>query len=278
MHGRYAVGGQLDGASCPGGRAVGLPLILADVFSSAINPAEYWVSEKLDGIRAYWDGSQLFFRSGHPIQVPAWYTAGFQNIPLDGEFWLGRGRFEHLSGIVRKGVPVDAEWRQIRFMLFELPDAPGTFTERKDRLVELAAAAGVPWFKAVEQQRVADGKSLQDLLSIVVAGGGEGLMLHRAEAPFASGRSADLLKLKPFLDSEARVIGHLNGKGRHHSRLGALIVATQDGKEFRIGTGFTDEQRENPPPVGAVVTYRYQGVTANGLPRFPVFLHMREEW
>jgi DNA ligase-1 len=251
-------------------------LILAEVYRTSIDPAAYWVSEKLDGVRAYWDGKQLYFRSGHAVPAPAWFTRDFPATPLDGELWLGRNTFERLSGIVRKSEPVDAEWRQVRYMLFELPDAEGTFTARKDKLARLVEQAGIPWLRVVEQYRVGDRKALLADLDKVVAAGGEGLMLHRADAHYSAGRSDDLVKLKPFLDREARVIAHLPGEGRNTWRLGALLVEGDDGRRLRIGTGFSDAQRENPPPVGSLVTYRYRGLTAKGLPRFPVFLRIRE--
>lgn len=251
-------------------------LILAEVYRSGIDPAAYWVSEKLDGVRAYWDGQQLFFRSGHPVSAPAWFTRNFPVTPLDGELWLGRGQFERLSGIVRKTEPVDEEWRQVRYMLFELPGAAGKFSERKDRLVKLTAEAGAPWLQCIEQFRVNDRKALAAKLDEVVAAGGEGLMLHRADAAYTAGRSDDLFKLKPYLDREARVIAHLPGTGRLTGRMGALLVEEADGRRFRIGTGFSDAQRDTPPPLGSLVTYRYRGLTAKGLPRFPSFLRIRE--
>jgi DNA ligase-1 len=251
-------------------------LILAQVYRAGIDPADYWVSEKLDGVRAYWDGSQLFFRSGRPVNAPAWFTRGLPAIPLDGELWMGRGSFERLSGIVRKAEPVDEEWREVRYMLFELPGGEGDFSTRKDRLRQFVEAARIPWLLAVEQFRVADRKALLARLEAVVAGGGEGLVLHRASAGYTVGRGDDLLKLKPYLDREAKVVAHLPGKGRNTGRLGALLVEDTDGRRFRIGTGFSDAQREDPPPVGSAITYRYHGLTATGLPRFPSFMRVRE--
>jgi DNA ligase 1 len=253
-------------------------LILAEVYRNGIDPAGYWVSEKLDGVRAYWDGQRLYFRSGRPVHAPDWFVRDFPAQPMDGELWLGRGTFERLSGIVRKAEPIDAEWREVRYMLFELPDASGSFTERKDVLRQLVARTAIPWLQAVEQFRIDDRKALRAKLNEVVAGGGEGLMLHRADAGYSAGRGDDLLKLKPYLDREARVIAHLAGEGRHTGRLGALLVEDADGRRFRIGTGFSDAQRENPPVVGSTITYRYRGLTAKGLPRFPSYLRVREEF
>ena len=252
------------------------PLLLAEIYRDSLNPANYWVSEKLDGVRAYWDGRQLLSRNGQSFVAPAWFSAGFPKQPLDGELWLGRGQFERLSGIVRKAVPVDAEWRAVSYRLFELPGAPGSFTERLARLRQLTEAAQVPWLQVVEQFRVTSREAPQARLDAIVGAGGEGLMLHRADAAYVAGRSEDLLKLKPYLDREARVIAHLPGKGKHAGRLGSLLVEDA-GRQFRIGTGFTDAERDQPPPVGSLITYRYRGETATGLPRFPSYLRVRDE-
>ena len=209
------------------------------------------------------------------MQAPAWFIAGLPAIPLDGELWAGRGRFERLSGMVRKAVPVDAEWRDVRYMIFELPEAPGDFSSRATRIREVVTQARQPWLQAVEQYRVKDAAELKRHMAAVVKAGGEGLMLHRADAPYLTGRSAVLLKLKPWEDAEARVVGHVPGKGRNDGRLGALIVERPDGRRFRVGSGFTDAQREDPPAIGETITYRYQSLTAGGLPRFPAYVRVR---
>lgn len=261
-----------------GAAAVELPLLLAERYEGDVDVTRYWVSEKLDGVRAHWDGRRLRFRSGHPVPAPRWFTDALPAQSLDGELWLGRGRFDRLSGIVRRSVPVDAEWREVRYMIFELPDAAGDFTERIRRIEALTAAAGVSWLQPVAQFRLSDAAALQVRLDAVVRGGGEGLMLHRAGAPYTTGRSADLLKLTPWLDAEARVVAHLPGKGKYAGMLGALRVAMPDGKAFSLGSGFSDAQRRDPPPVGSRVTYRYRELTRNGIPRFPRFLRVREDF
>lgn len=251
------------------------PLMLAQRYHGDVDPSAYWVSEKLDGVRAHWDGSQLLFRSGEPIVAPAWFVAGLPSSALDGELWIGRGRFEALVGTVRRRTPRDVEWRAVRFMLFDLPRHGGVFTERVKAMRALVGAAGIPWLGAIEQRRVADRDALNRMFREVVDAGGEGLMLHHAEARYVSGRSDALLKYVPWLDDEARVVAYLPGKGRYAGLLGALLVESEDGRRFRLGTGFTDAQRRRPPPVGALVTYRYRELTAKGLPRFPTFLRER---
>lgn len=252
-------------------------ILLAEVYRNQVDVTQYLVSEKLDGVRAVWDGQMLRFRSGKAILVPGWFTDGLPRQPLDGELWMGRGNFERLSGIVRREVPDDDEWRQLRYMIFELPDAPGTFAERAAHIRKVVGQANVPWLQAIEQSPVIDRSSLQKRMVEVVKAGGEGLMLHRADAPYETGRSDTLLKMKPWDDAEALVIDHLPGKGRNAGRLGALRVRTADGREFSLGTGFTDQVRRDPPAIGTLVTYRYRDLTRSGLPRFASFLRVREE-
>lgn len=240
-----------------------------------LDPAGFLVSEKYDGVRAAWDGHTLRFRSGLTVVAPGWFTARLPHEPLDGELWLGRGTFEALSGIVRRTEPVDADWRQLRYMVFDQPGTPGPFAERAARLTALAQRLGWPALSAVPQERLEGVTALQRRLDAVVAGGGEGLVLHRADATWQPGRSHVLWKLKPLDDAEAVVVGHLAGRGRHASRMGALRVRTPLGVEFLIGTGFTDAQRATPPSIGTVVTYTHRGRTAGGVPRFASFLRVR---
>ena len=250
-------------------------LMLAGRWQEGLDPSAYWVSEKLDGVRAYWDGQRLRFRSGRPIAAPAWFTAGLPARALDGELWLGRGRFAELSGLVRREAGDDRAWQQVRYMIFDLPGEEASFELRLRRLHEVIAAAALPWVQAVPQFRVDDEVALAATLARVVAGGGEGLMLHRADARWQAGRSDALLKLTPFLDAEARVVAHLPGKGRHAGVLGALELESADGRRFRVGTGLSDAQRREPPAIGSLVSYRYRELTAKGMPRFPVFLRVR---
>lgn len=252
-------------------------ILLAEVYRNQVDVTQYLVSEKLDGVRAIWDGQTLRFRSGKSIRAPGWFTDGLPRQPLDGELWMGRGSFERLSGTVRREVPDDDEWRQVRYMIFELPDAPGTFARRVAQIREVVGQANVPWLEAIGQSAVVDRGSLQKRMAEVVKAGGEGLMLHRADALYETGRSDTLLKMKPWEDAEAVVIAHQPGKGRNAGRLGALRVRTADGREFSLGTGFTDRMRLDPPSIGSVVTYRYRDLTRTGLPRFASFLRVREE-
>lgn len=252
-------------------------ILLAGIYRNQVDVSQYLISEKLDGVRAIWDGSTLRFRSGKEIHAPHWFIAGLPQQALDGELWLGRGSFERLSGIVRREIPDETEWRQVRYMIFELPGAEGDFRQRALAMQQLVERIKLPWLRVIEQFSVVDRDSLQRRFKEVVKAGGEGLMLHRADALYATGRGDTLLKMKPFDDAEAQVIAHLPGKGKHTGALGALRVRAADGREFSLGSGFTDEQRRHPPPLGAQVTYRYRDLTNRGLPRFASFLRVRDE-
>jgi DNA ligase-1 len=253
-------------------------IVLAEVYRQGIDVSQYLVSEKYDGVRGIWNGHTLHHRSGNVINAPAWFIASLPPTPLDGELWLARGKFSELAKIIRRAEPIDDEWRQVRYMIFELPDAPGSFSERAQRLKSLVSELKLPWLFAVDQFRVADTAALMKLFKHYVKGGAEGLMLHRADAPYVTGRSDVLLKLKPSPDAEARVIAYVPGKGRFFGRVGALEVETSDGKRFRIGSGLSDAERTNPPSIGSLVTYRYQELTAKGIPRFPRFWRVRDEF
>ena len=259
------------------GEAGAPSLLLANIYRDDIDLGQYWVSEKLDGVRAYWDGETLTSRNGNRFNAPPWFIEDFPRVALDGELWMGRGTFERLSGAVRRQHPDDAQWRDITFMVFDLPSSPATFDGRLKRLREMFDANKSPHVALVEQFRVADHDTLMDTLNKVVAGGGEGLMLHRGSSRYTAGRTDDLLKLKTYEDAEAVVVGHLPGNGKFAGMLGALLVEMPEGRRFRLGTGFSNEERLEPPPLGAIVTYKYYGKTRNGLPRFATFLRTRDE-
>lgn len=252
-------------------------ILLANVYRDQIDVSRYLVSEKLDGVRAIWDGQMLRFRSGRLIHAPDWFIAGLPKQPLDGELWIGRGQFERVSGIVRREVPDDAGWREVRYMIFEMPGVSGPFGERAEQIRLLVQRVNVPWLRAIEQFSVGNRINLKKHLDEVVRGGGEGLMLHLADAPYETGRSDVLLKLKPWQDAEAVVVAHQPGKGRFKGHLGALKVRMPDGREFLLGTGFSDAQRQQPPAIGTTVTYRFRDLTNKGMPRFASFLRVRDE-
>jgi DNA ligase-1 len=247
-------------------------LLLAESWDNATDLSGWWLSEKLDGVRAYWDGRRFLSRQGNVYQAPQWFTSALPSVPLDGELWLGRKAFQQTISIVRRADAGDL-WKKIRYLVFDAPEASGEFEERQKELLELVGARHDGIYASVlEQVRCTSTEDLRERLAQVVALGGEGLMLRQPFSPYVSGRSSTLLKVKIFHDAEACVIEHLAGKGRHKGRLGAVLVGLPNGLTFAVGSGFTDEQRRNPPPIGSFITYRYQELTDRGIPRFPTFV------
>ncbi|MCZ8075858.1 MAG: DNA ligase [Paucibacter sp.] len=239
--------------------------------------SRYLVSEKFDGVRAYWTGERLLSRQGLVLAAPPSVLARLPpQQPLDGELWMGRGRFEACSAALRRSAPREDEWQQMQYLLFELPGGAGPFSARVTRLQEIAAAADAPLLRVVPQDRVESLAALRQRLQAVLRAGGEGLMLHEADAPYFSGRHEALLKLKTHDDEDAVVIAHLPGQGRWSGLLGALRVRNAAGQEFNIGSGFSEAQRRAPPPLGSTVSYRYRGLTGSGLPRFATFVRVQE--
>lgn len=237
---------------------------------------DYYLSEKLDGVRAYWNGRHLVSRGGQEFAAPQWFLDSLPNTALDGELWGGRQTFDEVSGIVRRNKSHEG-WRKITLMVFELPKAKGDFSLRYQQMQRLHAQHGNQYWQVVEQQEAPKTISnLQAMLIKLDAEGGEGIMLKSKAAAYRGGRSSDLLKVKLSNDAEAQVIAHNKGKGRLADVMGSITVEMPNGIRFKIGSGFSDVQRENPPPLGTVVTYKYNGLTKNGKPRFPVFWRVRD--
>jgi DNA ligase-1 len=249
---------------------------LATPWPSGRSPQGFWVSEKFDGVRAVWDGQVLRFRSGRVITAPAWFLSALPRLALDGELWMAHGAFDRLSGVVRQAEPDEQAWRAVKYLVFDVPGHTAPFAQRVALLQSTLAQAAQSWLIPVAQREVKDARVLQALLRDTVRHGGEGLMLHRADALWQPGRTDALFKLKPELDEEGLVVGHQAGKGRLWGMTGALMVQMPSGQRFALGAGLSDAQRRNPPPVGATVTYRYSERTPSGLPRFASFLRVRE--
>lgn len=237
---------------------------------------DYLVSEKLDGIRARWSGSELLTRNGNVIHAPAWFTENWPSEPLDGELWTKRSDFQRIASIVLSETP-DARWREVRMMVFDLPASVAPFAQRVEYMNRIIGEAQSQTLELISQFSVSSQADFEQRLKEVTAAGGEGLMLHHREALYQDGRSEFLLKAKRFEDDEARVIKHLPGKGKYAGMMGSLLVEGRSGLRFKIGSGFTDAERREPPPLGSWVTYKFYGKTKKGLPRFASFIHVRPE-
>lgn len=254
----------------------GPPLLLAQPWDNAMDLSGWWMSEKLDGVRAYWDGRQFLSRLGNLYHAPDWFIDGMPDVPLDGELWIGRKRFQRTVSIVRRQDKNDL-WSEVRFLVFDAPAAGGKFEERLCFVQEVMARRSPKHAAPHEHHLCEDLESLRTELARIEGLGGEGLMLRQPGSAYEAGRSSTLLKVKSFHDAEAVVIGHQAGAGRHRGRLGALMVRLPDGIAFSIGTGFSDRERENPPGLGATVTFRYQELSEGGVPRFPSYVGVRHD-
>jgi DNA ligase-1 len=271
------VGGELpakiesnsSSATAPG-------LLLAHTWENDVDLTGWWISEKLDGVRAYWNGKVFVSRLGNVFHAPDFFVEGLPNAPLDGELWLGRKAFQRCVSIVRRQDKSD-HWRSIRFLVFDLPAAAGLFEERLEQLNDCLASHRPQFAQALQHDRCRGLDHLREELARVEALGGEGLMLRQPQSRYEAGRSPSLLKVKTFHDAEAQVVAHLPGTGRHKDRLGALAVQLPDGTSFSVGTGFSDAQRDHPPAVGSTVTFRYQELSDRGVPRFPSFVRVRQD-
>ncbi len=268
--------GCLNSTARPTKAATSPKLALAQIYQQNEPLDQYWVSEKLDGVRAYWDGEKLISRQGNQYHAPAWFTVNLPTIPLDGELWIKRGSFEQLVSTVRKIEPIDSEWRQVKYMIFDLPTSSKTFTHRLAELKANLIIQNNAHIQLIQQYKVTDHTELQAKLDHVIKLDGEGLMLHRGDSLYRAGRSSDILKVKTYQDAEAIVIAHLPGKGKYKGMLGSILVEMPDGKRFKIGGGFKDSERKTPPKVGTQITYKYFGLTRKGIPKFASFLRIRK--
>jgi DNA ligase-1 len=246
--------------------------MLANNYSSQ-NVKGWLMSEKLDGVRAIWTGTKLISRNGNEFKAPSWFTDQLPiGVALDGELFLGRSMFQKTVGMVRKQAPVDSEWKQIRYCVFDAPQAKGGFEHRISYCKAILSENRVV---AVVEHVVCTSKDHLERFSMnLLAMGAEGVMIRRPGSTYEGKRSDCLLKYKPHETEEAEVVGFQDGKGKHCGRVGA-VVCKWKGIIIKLGTGLSDAIREAPPSVGDIVTFAFQGLTDGGVPRFPVFVTTR---
>ncbi len=229
------------------------------------------MSEKLDGIRAYWSGKELLFRSGRVIHAPKWFTKNYPPFPIDGELWTKRADFENISSIVRDEIPNEKAWKQIKHYIFEVPNAKGGLLERLKKVEPYEGKI----IKLIPQIPIKNKKHLQTFLKEIEHKKGEGVVVRDPNAPYIAKRTSKALKVKSFLDKECKIIGYNRGHGKLKDMMGSLTCQMDNNVTFKIGSGFSLEERKNPPAIGSVVTFKYKEMTKYGKPRFPVFLRVR---
>ena len=240
------------------------------------NISGWMMSEKLDGIRGYWDGKQLLSRQNKPINAPAWFTQNLPPFALDGELWTARGDFENVQSIVMDDQPSE-KWHEITYNIFEVPNAEGNFTQRLQKAQDYITIHNLQNIRVVEQKICHDSKELKAFLHEIVKKRGEGAVIKDGSLPYFEGRSDSVLKVKLAQDMEGKVVGYKAGSGKFKGFLGALELELENGKHLFIGTGFSDETRKNPPLIGSIVTFKYFGFTKSGKPRFASYMRVRKD-
>ncbi len=238
------------------------------------NITGFLMSEKLDGIRAFWDGKKLISRGGKIINAPKYFTKNFPPFAIDGELWSARGEFEFIQSVVMDEKPSD-EWKKLTYNIFEVPYQKGALKDRLGLLQKYLKSNTAPYLRVIKQIKCKDKAHLESYFSSIVKNGGEGVVLRDPKAPYIDKRTDKALKYKAFSDAECKLIAHHKGKGKYANLLGSFTCKLENGVLFKIGSGLSDEQRKNPPRIGSVVTYKHQGYTKKGKPRFPVFLRVR---
>ncbi|OGQ95095.1 MAG: DNA ligase [Deltaproteobacteria bacterium RIFOXYD12_FULL_57_12] len=256
--------------------AAALDLMLPQVYEEHLDVSGWLVSEKLDGVRGYWDGKRLMSKNGIPFYPPAEFIENFPDFPLEGEIWGGRSTFVRTAAVVKQRMAASG-WLDLQYAVFDAPAADGSFVQRLATATDWFAAHHSDYAFVIPQKPVKSKDELRDELRRVESLGGEGLIVRRPDALYAKGRSGDVLKVKSHQDMEATVVAHVPGTGKNRGRMGALLVELPNGIRCKIGTGFTDEERKNPPPVGATITFKYRGLYPSGIPKFPSFFRIRED-
>lgn len=243
----------------------------------------YLMSEKLDGVRGIWEAGKFKTRQDNPIHTPSYFTYNFPSFKLDGELWIARAKFDEVSALIRSDSLDSSLWKSVTYNVFDVPNAceefkltPCTLSNRLKVLERYLQQNPNPYIKIIKQIPIKDQERLKEFYKDIIFNKGEGVVIRKDLAPYEKGRSKNALKLKPYEDAECKVIAYTEGKGKFQGKIGALLCQMPDDRVIKIGSGLKDKDRENPPKIGSIVTYKFNGLTKNSLPRFPVFLHIRD--
>ncbi len=243
----------------------------------------YLMSEKLDGVRGIWEAGKFKTRQDNPIHTPSYFTYNFPSFKLDGELWIARAKFDEVSALIRSDSLDSSLWKSVTYNVFDVPNAceefkltPCTLSNRLKVLERYLQQNPNPYIKIIKQIPIKDQEHLKEFYKDIIFNKGEGVVIRKDFAPYEKGRSKNALKLKPYEDAECKVIAYTEGKGKFQGKIGALLCQMPNDRVIKIGSGLKDKDRENPPKIGSIVTYKFNGLTKNSLPRFPVFLHIRD--
>lgn len=172
----------------------------------AVDPKGWWVSEKLDGIRAIWTGKELMTRHGRKIHAPEWFYDEFpKNIALDGELYLGRNKFNVVQMTVMDHHKNKYLWEKIEYHVFDIPDATYLTFEEVQYILKNYLSTSCKYLKVIHQTQVKDLDQLLELQKILVSQGAEGTMLRKPGSSYRVGETSNLLKFKSQMDSNQMV-------------------------------------------------------------------------
>ena len=281
-------------------------------------PLNWVMSEKFDGYRAlfrYTEAGKGIFtsRSGKSFNAPEWFLRSMPSRKilgdsiLDGELWAGRDNFQ-LMGVVRKKVPIDEEWTQIQYQVYDVANLENTFIERLKHLKTIVSKTKRSWtllkkslqypytnlecpLVFAEQTLVESVSQMDDYYRQIIGNGGEGIMIKHPYQRYQNGRSSYMLKYKPVFDREAQIVDYKMGEGKYKGLLGAFVckplinhdtymVVDEDQKHLFTLSGMDDNIRKHyakSHPLGTIITYECSGYTDNGKPRFGRYLRKRDD-
>ena len=254
------------------------------------NISGWLASEKLDGVRAYWDGENLLSRQGKKLNAPLSFTKNFPKFALDGELYAKKLKFEEIQATVMDKLPDEKAWQRLKFHIFDVPEANGGLLDRLEVLAKFLKNKPNENLIIIKQIKMRDNAQFLKFTEDIIVKGGEGAVVREPNTPYERKRSKNALKFKKFKDAECEVIAINKGSGKYVKFAGSLTCKALGGKDdeekagepktgtiFKIGSGLSDEKRQNPPKIGSIITYKFQNLTAKGKPRFPIFLRVRED-
>ena len=229
----------------------------------------WYIGEKLDGVRGRWNGERIVSRTGKEIAAPTWFTDELPaGVVLDGELFVGRGQFQQTLSYVRKNVPIDSEWAKVSFSVFDLLGQGGI--ESRFR-VAADSIKGSSVACMIQHGICQDREDMQRFFNEIISVGGEGIVLRKPGSLYRNGKCNDILRYKERLFDEAVIESYQPGAGKFTGMVGALLCRWE-GREIKLGTGLTDAVRNNPPALGAPVTFAYKSLTQGGAPREPAYI------
>jgi len=233
-----------------------------------------WVmSEKLDGIRGYWDGKTMYTKQGTKLFPPKGFTSNFPPFTLDGELWSKHQDFEYIQSTV---LSHNGSWKGITYNIFEAPKAKDDFVVRLQKVKQWFQKHPNPYARIVPQHPCLSQHDLLLYLDDVAGQGGEGVMVKDPSLEYFSGRTSHILKVKKAHDMEGTVVHVIINPTTN--TLKSLELVLDNGVHFKLGNGFSDEERKHPPLVGQQITFKYYGFTKNKKPKFASFIRIRNSF